>query len=412
MRVAVLAHSFPRFAGDTHGPFVKRLSESLAARGHRVTALIPFDPRITEDKATPLAIETFRYVWPDRWHLLGYSRTLKRDVGLRLWAYLQSPLYFLAAERALSRLVVRRQIELIHAHWILPNGYVAARVARRFGLPLAITLHGSDVFMAERNPLFRRMAATALAQAAHVTSCSPELKDRLVALGGREHEAKVVLLANGTDLTAPAAAEDAAAVRARWNLPAGGPLLVAVGRLVDKKGFDVLLAALPAILAAHPTAHLALGGGGDLEPALRALAARSGVADRVTFTGLLAHPEVLALIAAGDVFLMPSIRDPRGNVDGLPIVVLEAMAAGKPVVGTAVSGLPLAILPGETGLLVPEKDPRALAAAVSELLAQPQRARELGLRGRRRVIEELNWSTIAAEHDRLYRRAAGEGAAA
>ncbi|MFN7963221.1 MAG: hypothetical protein U0002_18315, partial [Thermoanaerobaculia bacterium] len=88
MRVAVLAHSFPRFAGDTHGPFVKRLSESLAERGHEVHALVPFDPELAPDPQTPLHIQSFRYVWPDRWHLLGYSRTLKRDVGLKLWAYL------------------------------------------------------------------------------------------------------------------------------------------------------------------------------------------------------------------------------------------------------------------------------------------------------------------------------------
>ena len=83
MRVAVLAHSFPRFRCDTHGPFVKHLSEALAELGHRVDVLVPFDPEIREDPETPLTIDSFRYVWPDRWHLLGYSRTLKRDTALR-----------------------------------------------------------------------------------------------------------------------------------------------------------------------------------------------------------------------------------------------------------------------------------------------------------------------------------------
>jgi glycosyltransferase involved in cell wall biosynthesis len=408
VRIAVLAHSFPRFPGDTHGPFVKRLSESLAARGHRVWALVPFDPELGDDPATPLAIRSFRYVRPDRWHRLGYSRTLKRDVGLRIAAYLQSPLYFAFGTRALGRLVRREGIELIHAHWILPNGWIAERVARAAGIPYAVTLHGSDVFMAERNPLFGAMARRALAGAAYVTSCSGELRDRLLAVGGAEHAGKVLLVPNGTD---PAGADGAAVAgwRRRLGVPDGAPLVVAVGRLVDKKGFAYLIDAAPAILAAAPEARIAIGGGGDLRRPLEERARRAGVAGAVRFTGGLAHHEVLALIAAADLFVMPSVRDPRGNVDGLPIVVLEAMAAGVPVVATAVSGMGLAVADGDTGLLVPEKDPAALAAAVAGLLADPERARRLGEAGRRRVRDELNWGAVAAIHDRLARRALAAG---
>ncbi|HEX4955726.1 MAG TPA: glycosyltransferase [Thermoanaerobaculia bacterium] len=412
MRVAVLAHSFPRFPGDTHGPFVQRLSESLADQGHQVWVLVPFDPELSGHPGSPLELRSFRYVWPDRAHLLGYSRTLKRDIGLKLWAYLEAPLYHLFAERALARLVRREGIELLHAHWILPNGFIAARVARRFGLPLAITLHGSDVFMAEANPLFGRMARGALAAASHVTTCSPELGVRLATLGRPEDERKIRVVANGSDLDPELlgdAATAAESMRQRLGAAPDEPLVVAVGRMVDKKGFPDLIEAAASFLAEHPRARLVLGGGGDLQPTLEAQARALPVAERILFTGGLSHPDVLALIAAGDVFVMPSIRDRRGNVDGLPIVVLEAMAAGKPVVATDVSGIPLAVQAGKTGLLVPEKSPEALAAAISELLADPVRAATLGAEGRRRVRHELNWGAIAAEHDRLYRQAAAGG---
>lgn len=406
MKIAVLAHSFPRFRGDTHGPFVKSLSEELAALGHEMHVLVPFDPEIRADPETPLEIESFRYVWPDRWHLLGYSRTLKRDVALRSWAWLQSPLYFLFAELALKRLVKRRGIELIHAHWLLPNGWVASRVSRATGVPFAVTLHGSDVFMAERNPLFGALARRTLAGASHVTSCSAELRDRLLALAGGAHADKVLLVANGTDL-------DPDRVRARGNgdlrsrLASAGDRrrVVAVGRMVDKKGFRYLLDAAPAILAAHPDVDLVIGGDGDLLPSLEARAAELGLAGRIHFPGLLAHPEVLELIAGAELFVMPSIRDVRGNVDGLPIVVLEAMAAGKPLVATDVSGIPMAVDDGVHGLLVAEKDPAALAGAVTALLDDPERARALGEAGRRRVLDELNWGAVARRHDELYRRA-------
>jgi glycosyltransferase involved in cell wall biosynthesis len=402
VRVAVLAHSFPRFPGDTHGPFVQRLSEALAERGHRVHVLVPYDPELRPDRETPLRIESFRYVKPDRWHRLGYSRTLERDVRLKLVAYLQAPLYFAFAERALRRLVRREGIELIHAHWILPNGFVAARVSAATGVPYCVTLHGSDVFMAERNPLFRYLARRALSGAAHVTSCSGELRERLLEVAGREHGGKVLLVPNGTDLVpVPSGRPTPATER--------GPRVVAVGRMVDKKGFGHLLEAAPSILERSPGAEIVLGGGGPLLPKLRSRATGLGVGERVRFTGPLDHRAVLSLMATADVFVMPSVRDSRGNVDGLPIVVLEAMAAGKPVVATDVSGMRLAVVDGETGYLVPERDSTALARAVSELLADPDRAAEMGRAGRLRVEEELNWDAVASVHDRLYRQAGARG---
>jgi glycosyltransferase involved in cell wall biosynthesis len=399
LRIAVLAHSFPRFAGDTHGPFVKRLSEELARRGHQVWVLVPYDPELRPDPASPLRVASFRYVWPRRWHRLGYSRTLRRDVGLRAVALVQSPLYFHFAARALGRLVRRERIELVHAHWILPNGYIAARAARRAGIPVAITLHGSDVFMAERNPLFGRLARRALRDAAYVTSCSAELRDRLLRVAGAAHAEKIHLVANGTDPLPVGAGSGR--WRERLGIAPDAPLVVAAGRLVDKKGFDVLIDAAPALRDRAPRARIAIGGGGELLEPLRERARVRGVADMVSFTGGLAQPDLLELIAAANVFAMPSVRDRRGNVDGLPVVVLEAMAAARPVVASDLSGLPLAVAHGTTGLLVQDRDPPALAAALAGLLADPVRARQMGEAGRRRVAAELNWAEIARRHDAL-----------
>lgn len=404
LRIAVLAHSFPRFPGDTHGTFVKSLSSALARRGHRVTALVPFDPELAPDPDDAVAVESFRYVRPDRLHLLGYSRTLRRDVAMRSWAWLQSPLYFLFAERALGRLVRRREIDVVHAHWHLPNGWVARRVARRLGVPFAVTLHGSDVYMAERNGLFRAMARRTLADAAHLTSCSADLRDRLLTIGGHRpaDAAKLHLVPNGTDPpTAAAPPAVAAALRRRLGVDDAGPLVVAVGRMVDKKGFRYLVEAWPRLVAIAPTARLVLAGGGDLLPAMRQEASRRGVAGSIVFPGALAHDEVLALLALADVFVMPSVRDARGNIDGLPIVVLEAMAAGLPVVATDLAGMPLAVVDGVTGRLVPPADPAALAAAIGELLADRDLARRQGEAGRARVRDELNWDAVAARHDEL-----------
>ncbi len=407
LNVAVMAHSFPRFPGDTHGTFVKSLSEELAGLGHRVHVLVPWDAELQDDPGSPLTVHSFRYVWPPSWHLLGYSRTLSRDVGMKLAAWLLSPLYFLRGERALRRLVRDEKIDLIHAHWLLPNGYIASRVSRATGVPFASTLHGSDIFMAERAAPLSRMAATALRCASHVTSCSPDLQQRLLRIGGERFLDKVPLVANGTDLVP--ANPDREAPRKRFGVAADEPLIAAVGRLVYKKGFRYLLDAAPAILERNPSARLVIGGGGELADELAQQARELGVADRVIFPGMLSHDQVLELVAAADLFVMPSIRDPGGNIDGLPIVVLEAMAAGRTVVATDVAGMPLAVADGETGRLVPEKDPAALAAAINQILADDELRRSMGDAGRRRVEQELNWGAIARLHDRLYQRAVAAG---
>jgi len=407
LNVAVMAHSFPRFPGDTHGTFVKSLSEELAGLGHRVHVLVPWDAELQDDEDSPLTVHSFRYVWPPSWHLLGYSRTLSRDVGMKLAAWLLSPLYFLRGERALRRLVRDEGIDLIHAHWLLPNGYIASRVSRATGVPFASTLHGSDIFMAERAAPLSRMAATALRRASHVTSCSADLQQRLLRLGGEEFAAKVPLVANGTDLVP--ANPDRDGPRRRFGVAPDEPLVAAVGRLVYKKGFRYLLDAAPDIFVNHPSARLVIGGGGELGDELEQQARELGIAERVIFPGLLSHDQVLELVAAADLFVMPSIRDSGGNIDGLPIVVLEAMAAGRTVVATEVAGMPLAVDDGRTGRLVPEKDPAALAAAVNQLLADDDLRQRMGDAGRRRVEEELNWGAIARLHDRLYQRAVAAG---
>jgi glycosyltransferase involved in cell wall biosynthesis len=403
LNVAVMAHSFPRFPGDTHGTFVKSLSEEIAGLGHRVHVLVPWDAELRQDPDSALTVHSFRYVWPPSWHLLGYSRTLSKDVGMKLAAWALSPLYFWRGERALRRLVRDEKIDLIHAHWLLPNGYIASRVSRTTGVPFASTLHGSDIFMAERAAPLSRMAATALRGASHVTSCSPDLQQRLLRIGGEQHLEKVPLVANGTDLVP--ANPDREEPRQRYGVASDEPLLAAVGRLVYKKGFRYLLEAAPQIFASHPSAKLVIGGGGELSDELQQQARDLGVADRVIFPGMLSHDQVLELVAAADLFVMPSIRDPGGNIDGLPIVVLEAMAAGRTVVATDVAGMPLAVADGDTGRLVPEKDPTALATVINELLDDDELRHGMGDAARRRVEDELNWGAIARLHDRLYQQA-------
>ncbi len=133
-----------------------------------------------------------------------------------------------------------------------------------------------------------------------------------------------------------------------------------------------------------------------------------GVAAHVHFPGQLERERAARFISAADVYAVPSVRDQRGNVDGLPNALLEGMGAARPIVASCVAGIPEVITNGEHGLLVPERDPVALAAAVSRLLGDRDLAEQLGAAARRRITTELTWDQTAARFEAVYRRAIGD----
>ncbi|MFF9313279.1 glycosyltransferase family 4 protein [Streptomyces sp. NPDC014748] len=186
-----------------------------------------------------------------------------------------------------------------------------------------------------------------------------------------------------------------AQVRARLGL-SDRPVVVCVSRLVRRKGQDTLIRALPRILAAEPDTVLLIVGGGPYEKDLRRLAAETGVAASVRFTGAVPWAELPAHYGAGDVFAMPC-RTRRGGLDveGLGIVYLEASATGLPVVAGDSGGAPDAVLDGETGWVVRGAGPEEAADRVVTLLGDAELRRRMGERGREWVLEKWRWDLLA-----------------
>jgi len=394
-----LTQTYPRFEGDTAGPFIRDLARGLVRGGDRVTVLAPHAEGLApawDDGGVDVV--TFRYA-PERQEILGYGRTLEADEKVKGGAALAAPLYALGARRAVRRQLRRRRFDLVHAHWIVPNGVVAATAGG--GVPLAIGLHGSDVFLAEKGGV-RALARWALSRSRLLTGCSPELVERVRSLGFPRERSRVIPYGVDTAAFSPAP-ERRALWRQRLGIPERAPLLLGVGRMATKKGFQVLIEILPALLAEVPDLHVVLAGGGDLLAPFRERI-RS---DRVFFPGSVLRDTLPDLYRAADLFVLPAVHDGKGNVDGLPNVILEAMASGLPVVASGISGIPLAVEDGGTGLLVPEKDPGALLQALRRLLADPAAARAMGERGRRKAESELTWDAVAARYREGYVEAVG-----
>lgn len=207
---------------------------------------------------------------------------------------------------------------------------------------------------------------------------------------------KLVTIPNGIDVDRYGNEVDVAAVRARLGLRPEGRVIAVVAKLMEQKGHRVLIDALPLIVERHPDLQVVLAGEGPLRDEIAGRVAAAGLGERVHFVGN--RPDIPELLAASDLFVLPSLWE------GLPMALLEAMAARLPVVATAVSGSRDVVVDGESGLLVAPADVPALATAMLELLGDAQRARRLGQRARRRVEEEFSGRTQARRHADLFRR--------
>jgi glycosyltransferase involved in cell wall biosynthesis len=189
--------------------------------------------------------------------------------------------------------------------------------------------------------------------------------------------------------------------RRRINISDDVPLIAAAGRLVSKKGFEYLIDALARV----DDAVLALAGDGTLGEELRARAAHANVSERVIFLGNQSQDDVSRLFASADLIATPSVRDESGNVDGLPNVVMEALASGTPLVTTTAGGIGSVVTDGETALVVPEKDAVALATALQRLVGNRALGDQLAAAARALVRSRYGWSHTAAQFEDAYRRA-------
>ena len=174
------------------------------------------------------------------------------------------------------------------------------------------------------------------------------------------------------------------------------------GRLIAKKGADVLIAAIDQLKDRYPGLHLLLAGEGDDRPVLEADAVRRGLASRIAFAGRLTHEAIYPFLASAALVIVPSRIEPFG------LVALEAAQAGRAVVASAIDGLPEVVVHEQTGLLVPSGDAAALAAAIASLLDNPERAKAMGEAGRRRAMSDFSWDRYVAAHEELFQRVAGQ----
>jgi glycosyltransferase involved in cell wall biosynthesis len=396
----MVATSYPRFPGDTVGTFMEPIAHGMAARGHDVHMVLPWHPRWTRPpREGGVTFHLFRYAPARSLNVFGYAGALRADVSVRGAALVATPLALTAGWRAARMVAKRIGATLMHGHWVVPGGAMAAAASRE--LPLVVSLHGSDVYLAERHGAIGRVARWTFAQAAAVTACSEDLRVRAHALGANPSAS--VTIPYGVDVSRfrPDAAARAA-MRHRWQIPSDAEIVFAAGRFVCKKGFEYLIDTLAQLAPSRPSLRLVLAGGGDLDGEFRDRLTRLGIANRAVLPGILTQDDVAAALAASDVAVVPSVKDEAGNVDGLPNVVMEALASATPLVATTAGGIGHVVQDGTTGLLVGERDVPALAWAIGRILDDRAFGERLGAAARAWATTDATWERVAERFDEVY----------
>jgi glycosyltransferase involved in cell wall biosynthesis len=401
-RIVMVASSYPRFEGDSVGSFMEPIAHGIAARGHEVHLVAPWHPKWNRPKIDRgVHFHLFHYAPVRALNTFGYAEGMRADVRLRASAIAVAPLAMLAGWFKALRVAQKKRATIMHAHWVIPGGVIGAAAAG--SIPLVVSLHGSDVFIAERHAAARLAARTAFHRARWVTACSEDLRSRAIAVGATAERSSVIPYGVDSDRFKPDAGARARG-RAMLGLADNVPLVFAIGRLVKKKGFEYLISAVAGVKAQTPQLRVAIAGEGDLEPALRAQSQAEGLGDAIQFLGDVRHDVVPALLAAADVAVAPSVRDDAGNVDGLPNTVMEIMGSGTPLVTTPAGGIGAVVRDGITARLVPERDVAALASAIDGLLRDRSGATLMGLRAREFVTHHHSWSRVAEDFETVYKR--------
>jgi len=388
-KLLVLASTYPRWKDDPEPGFVHELAKRLTDR-FQVSVLCPGASGAARAEVMDgVSIVRYRYA-PASWQTLVNHGGMVANLKRHPWKWLLVPAFLLSMLLSLWREIRRSRPDVLHAHWIIPQGFVAACLGF-LGVrlpPLLVTSHGADLYTLRAWPLSAAKRYVAR-RAAKLTVVSEPMRQELLALGA--DDARISVQPMGVDLAAHFTPDT--------GVPRSRDEILFVGRLVEKKGLHVLIEALPSVLAEHPAASLTVAGFGPELITHQALVARLGLEDKVRFIGAVAQRELPALYRRAAVFVAPFIEARSGDREGLGLVALEAAGCGCPVIASglppvrdAFDGLPVT-------LVEPGQGPE-LASALSRVLDTPGDG-GAATAVRSGLLRRFDWSAVSGAYERL-----------
>jgi len=383
-RVLIITTNYPRWEGDPHSPWLLELMACLRQDGYVFEVLAPSFEGLKTHEIGGTKVYRFRYA-PARWENLTHEDGAPNKIRQNPLYLLLLPFYLLAGMWAAWRVSRRGRYDILHVQWPIPQGVFGLVARKAHSGRLVATFHGADLVLVQRFPFLRGFLRHFVAQCDDFSVNSSYTARELTRLTGEVPR----IIPFGIHLPP------------EQDWPATPGRILTVGRLIPRKGHLYLIRAM-AHLSDLPDAHLVIVGSGNEREALEAEVQRLGLEERVTFTGRVSDEELEADYKSCQVFVLPAIVDESGDTEMLGMVSLEAMRYCKPVIASNVGGIPDIVVDGESGVLVPQKDPKALAAAIRRMLTDEDWAREVGHAGYRFARAHFSWESVTAATRAMY----------
>lgn len=375
----VLASTYPRWLGDPEPGFVHELSKRLTERFH-VIVLGPHAPGAKLREVMD-GVEVLRYRYaPERWETLVNDGGIVTNLKLHRWKLLLVPGFVLAQAWWAWRLCRHERVDVVHAHWLVPQGLIAAWLGR----PFLVTSHGADLYALRGGP-WQALKRLVLRKAQAVTVVSRAMRDVVATLGA--NIASVSVAPMGVDMIGRFVTDS--------TVPRSRSELLFVGRLVEKKGLRYLLEALPAVLQERPDVMLTIAGFGPDEASLQAQARDLGLQHAVHFVGAVPQQGLPDLYRRAALFVAPFVAAQSGDQEGLGLVLVEAIGCGCPVLAGDVPAVGDVVA---ENWRIDVRDTRAFAARILQMLADATASMNQAQVVRERLMRSLSWEPVAARY--------------
>ena len=396
---------FPRDENDEVPRFVEEqiISFKRLAPHFDIEVLVPHHGNTKSyEERHGIKIVRFHYFWPHRWERLAGAGIMPA-LSRQRWLYLQIPFLFLSEFIALLRRVRKGHYDYIYAHWFTPQGVVSGLVSRLSGVPFAFTSHSSDVEVWKYIPWVGKRVVQLVAKWAQaITVVSHRSYEKLKSFFSEAQwaaiQSKVAIIPMGIYVANfDGSTQTDAHLKDRYQL-SGKTILLFLGRLVEKKGVDYLLAGFARLVKIDPSLFLVIAGEGHLRKQLEHKARDLGIDKNTRFVGFISGQTKRDYLCMAKILVVPSIITANGDAEGLPVTILEGMASGKLCIATYESGADDIIVDGENGILIRAQSVDEIVSAVKRVLSLSEsEAHKISMNAKQSAMR-FDWSIVARQH--------------
>lgn len=393
-RILVLTSTFPRWKNDTKPPFVYELEKRLA-KDFEIHVIAPHHYGAKKEELMEgLHVHRFRYFWPSKWQKLCDDSGIMPNLKENKLLYIQAVTLIIFELIAAIKICRKYKFDLIHAHWIIPQGIIAYLINKLFKIPYIVTSHGGDIYGLS-GKYFTWVKKIIVEKAKRITVVSTAIKKEIE--NKLTKEIPIIIIPMGVDskLFNPNKRDEN--IKKKYNI--AGPFLLFVGRLAEVKGVENLIYAMINVIKEYPKTKLLIIGEGTLKTKLINLVNKNKLDSSTKFLGATIHKNVAAYYATADIYISPSLNY-KNNKEGFGLTLIEAGMSGCSLIGVNSGGIKDIIQNNKTGILLNFSSPKLISEAIIKLIKNPN------LFDKKKIIKEFirkfNYRYIYKTYKKLY----------